>query len=102
MIIVDGSAYFRENNIQLNYSSGEILGEEIFYNGEAKNIFVESNHLIALECSWNKFKKKVKLLNNSLEQTINDLNSIYFFQGLKDDEDIANQYIGYEKYHFYY
>ena len=82
MIIVDGSAYFRENNIQLNYSSGEILGEEIFYGGEIKNIFVESNHLIALECSWNKFKEKIKLLNNSLDQTINDLNSIYFFSGL--------------------
>ena len=72
----------KDNNVKLSYSTNEILGEEIFYNGGAKNIYVESNHLIALECSWNKFKKKVKLLNNSLGQTINDLNSIYFFQGL--------------------
>ena len=27
---------------------------------------------------------------------------IYFFQGLKDDEEIGHQHIGYEKYHFYY
>ena len=82
IIIVNGTACMKENNVKLNYSSGEILGEEIFYNGEDKNIYVESNHLIALECSWNKFKQKIKLLNSSLEQTINDLNSIYFFQGL--------------------
>ena len=82
IIIVDGMACMKDNNVKISYSTNEILGEEIFYNGGAKNIYVESNHLIALECSWNKFKKKVKLLNNSLGQTINDLNSIYFFQGL--------------------
>ena len=82
MIIVDGLASMKENNIKLNYGSGEILGEEIFYDGELKNILVESNHLIVLECSWIKFKEKMKLLNSSLEETINDLNSIYFFQGL--------------------
>ena len=82
MIIVDGIAYMKENNIKLNFSSGEVLGEEIFYGGESKNIFVETNHLIALECSWNKFIEKIRLLNSSLEETINDLSSIYFFQGL--------------------
>ena len=82
MVIVYGRAYMKESNIKLNYSSGEILGEEIFYRGESKNIFVESNHLIALECTWDKLKKNLKLLNCSLEQAINDLYSIYFFQGL--------------------
>ena len=82
MIIVDGLAYMKENQIKLTYSNYEILGEEIFYGGESKNIFVESNHIIVLECSWNKLIGKIKLLNNSLEKTINDLNSIYFFYGL--------------------
>ena len=82
IIIVDGVAYMKENKIKLTYSNNEILGEEVFFGGESKNIFVESNHLIVLECPWNILIKKLKLLNNSLENTINDLNSIYFFYGL--------------------
>jgi hypothetical protein len=44
-----------------------------------------------------------KMLIDIITQFHGGLNDqIYFFQGLKDDEDIVNQYIGYEKYHFYY
>ena len=94
MIIVHGIAYSidKKTNIKKEYKTCEILGEELFYGGEIIDIFVESNHLIALECSWNKFKEKIKLLNCSLEEAINELNSIYFFHGLKLDKliNIAN------------
>lgn len=95
MIIVEGVAYIKEHNAKLRFSTCEILGEELFYGGESKNIFVETNHLIALECSWNKFKEKIKLLNCSLEQAIYDLKSIYFFSGLNLSKliDIANNII---------
>ena len=95
MIIVEGVAYIKEHNVKLRFSTCEILGEELFYGGESKNIFVESNHLIALECSWNKFKEKIKLLNCSLEQAIYELKSIYFFNGLNLSKliDIANNII---------
>ena len=95
MIIVEGVAYIKEHNAKLRFSTCEILGEELFYGGESKNIFVESNHLIALECSWNKFKEKIKLLNCSLEQAIYNLKSIYFFNGLNLSKliDIANNII---------
>ena len=94
MIIVYGVAYGNEKNIniKIEYSTCDILGEELFYGGEVKDIFVESNHLIALECTWNKFVEKIKLLNCSLEEAINELNSIYFFHGLSLDKliNIAN------------
>ena len=96
MIIVEGVAYMKDqNNLKLRYSTCEILGEELFYEGESRNIYVESNHLIALECSWNKFKEKIKLLNCSLEQAINELQSIYFFQNLNISKliNIANNII---------
>ena len=96
MIIVEGVAYMKDqNNLKLRYSTCEILGEELFYEGESRNIYVESNHLIALECSWNKFKEKIKLLNCSLEQAINELKSIYFFQNLNISKliNIANNII---------
>jgi hypothetical protein len=96
MIIVEGVAYMKDqNNIKIRYSTCEILGEELFYEGESKNIYVESNHLIALECSWNKFKEKIKLLNCSLKQAIDELKSIYFFQGLNLSKliNIANNII---------
>ena len=92
MIIVYGVAYSYEKNIKILYPACEILGEELFYGGEVKDILVESNHLITLECSWSKFKEKIKLLNCSLEEAINELNSIYFFNGLSLDKliNIAN------------
>ena len=44
-----------------------------------------------------------KMLIDIITQFHAGLNDqIYFFQGLKDDEEIAPQHIGYEKYHFYY
>ena len=44
-----------------------------------------------------------KMLIDIITQFHGGLNDqIYFFQGLKDDEEIGHQHIGYEKYHFYY
>ena len=44
-----------------------------------------------------------KMLIDIITQFHGGLNDqIYFFQGLKDDEEVGSEHIGYEKYHFYY
>ena len=44
-----------------------------------------------------------KMLIDIVTQFHGGLNDqIYFFQGLKDDEDLVSQHIGYEKYRYYY
>ena len=84
IIIVEGQACMYTNNgkNQTLLASCQIIGEELFLGLESKNIIVESNHLITLECSWDIFKEKVNLMGNSLEKTINNLSFIYFFQEL--------------------
>ena len=84
IIIVEGRACAYTNNGQdRNYLvSCQIIGEELFLGEESKNIIVESNHLITLECNWDSFKQKLLLMNIPLEKCINELNSIYFFKNL--------------------
>ena len=71
--------------------SCQIIGEELLLGEESKNIIVESNHLISLECSWDTFKEKMNIMNTSLENCINELNTITFFKGLSINKliDIA-------------
>ena len=66
---------------------------------EQKNIIVESNHLISLECDWDNLKPKINFNGNSLERWINNLNYIYFFRGISIYKyiDIVNN-IKIEKY----
>ena len=82
MIIVHGMLSSDDNRSKQKFSEYEILGEEMFYTGQIYSYTVESNHLIVLESSWNIFKDNVKLLNSSLEETVNDLNTIHFFHNL--------------------
>ena len=84
IIIVEGQACAYSNNGQdKNYLvSCQVIGEELLLSEESKNIIVESNHLISLECSWDSFKEKMNLMNTSLENCINELNQITFFKGL--------------------
>ena len=84
IIIVEGQALAYSNNGQEKniMVPCQIIGEELFLGEESKNIIVESNHLISLECSWDIFKEKMTLMNTSLENCINELNSISFFKGL--------------------
>ena len=101
IIIVEGQACAYSNNGQdKNYLvSCQIIGEELLLGEESKNIIVESNHLISLECSWDSFKEKMNIMNMSLENCINELNTITFFKGLSIYKliDIAKN-IAIEKY----
>ncbi len=48
-------------------------------------------------------QKFAKMLIDIITQFHRGLNDqIYFFQRLKDDEEVGSEHIGYEKYHFYY
>ena len=84
IIIVEGQACVYSNNGEEKniLVSCQVIGEELFLCEESKNIIVESNHLISLECSWDSFKEKLFIMNTSLENCINELSSILFFKGL--------------------
>ena len=84
IIIIEGQACIYDNNEQEKniIAPGQIIGENILLGEEDKNIIVESNHLISLECSWDIFKSKVNYFGNTLNKWIVNLNSIYFFRGL--------------------
>ena len=84
IIIVEGQACAYSNNGQEKnmLCSCQIIGEELFLGEEQKNIIVESNHLITLECTWDAFKDKAQILGTSLGNCINELNSFFFFKGL--------------------
>ena len=84
IIIVEGQACAYSNNGQEKniLVSCQIIGEELFTGEESKNIIVESNHLISLECFWDVFKEKATLMDTSLENCIKELNSFILFRGL--------------------
>ena len=84
IIIVEGHACAYTNNGEEKnlIAPCQIIGEELLLGEEPKNIIVESNHLISLECSWDSFKEKVLLMDNSLDECINELNAFYFFKNL--------------------
>ena len=101
IIIIEGQAcIYHENQEEKNIiAPGQIIGEEIILGEEQKNIIVESNHLISLECDWDNLKPKINFNGNSLERWINNLNYIYFFRGISIYKyiDIVNN-IKIEKY----
>jgi len=80
IIIIEGQAcIYHENQEEKNIiAPGQIIGEEIILGEEQKNIIVESNHLISLECDWDNLKPKINFNGNSLERWINNLNYIFF------------------------
>ena len=84
VIIIEGQAHTEDSsgNIKIMVTAGQIIGEELFYNIEQKNYVVESNHLIALECYWDLFLEKTEMFGRSINKIIDDLTSIYFFNGL--------------------
>ena len=83
IIIIEGQACIYCSNEEKNIvAPGQMIGEGIILGEEQKNIIVESNHLITLECPWDLFKEKINFIGNTLEKWINILNSIYFFRGL--------------------
>ena len=84
IIIVEGQACAYNNNGQEKniLVPCQIIGEELLFGEESKNIIVESNHLITLECSWDSLKENVNIMQTTLESCIKELNSIYFFKGL--------------------
>ena len=84
LIIIEGKAYTEEGNgtKKLIHNSGQILGEELFYNFEQKNYIVESNHMICLECDMEDFLDKTQIFGKNLNKLINELNKIYFFNGM--------------------
>jgi hypothetical protein len=69
IIIVEGHACAYTNNGEEKnlIAPCQIIGEELLLGEEPKNIIVESNHLISLECSWDSFKEKVLLMDTSLD-----------------------------------
>ena len=106
IIIIEGKAGTEEGNgnngnKKLVVTSGQIIGEELFYNLEQKNYIVESNHLIALECNWDLFLEKTEMFGRTINQIEADLSSIYFFHGLHLSKlmEISNNItkISYEK-----
>ena len=84
IIIVEGQACVYSNNGQEKsiLVPCQIIGEELLFGEESKNIIVESNHLISLECSWDSLKEKINIMQTTLENCIKELNSISFFKGL--------------------
>ena len=83
IIIIEGQAcIYNSNEEKIIIAPSQIIGEGVILGEEQKNIIVESNHLISLECSWDIFKEKINFIGNTLEKWINSLNSIYFFRGL--------------------
>ena len=84
IIIIEGQAciYGSSEQEKKILPPGDMVGEEIILGEEQKNIIVESNHLIALECFWDAFKSKINFMKNTLDKWINNLYSIYFFRGL--------------------
>ena len=84
LIIVEGYASIEEENSDKKSmaTSGQIIGEELFYNVEQNNYIVESNHLISLECNFDTFLEKTEIFGRTISQIIDELTSIYFFNGL--------------------
>ena len=84
IIIIEGQAciYGSSEQEKKILSPGDMVGEELILGEEQKNIIVESNHLITLECFWDAFKSKINFIKNTLDKWINNLYSIYFFRGL--------------------
>ena len=84
IIIIEGQAsiYYGNGPEKNIIAPSQIIGETIILGEEQKNIIVESNHLISLECSWDIFKENINFMGNTLIKWINNLNSIYFFRGL--------------------
>ena len=84
IIIVEGQACAYSNNGRDKniIVPCQIIGEELLLGENSKNIIVESNHLISLECSWDSFLEKVQLMGMSLENCLIELNSLTFFKGL--------------------
>jgi CRP-like cAMP-binding protein len=79
IIIVEGQACIYCGNEEKNIiAPGQIIGEGIILGEEQKNVIVESNHLISLECPWDVFKEKINFIGNTLEKWINHLHSIHF------------------------
>ena len=94
VIIVEGQASTEEGSgsKKIMITSGQIIGEELFNNLEQKTFTVDSNHLIALETTWDTFIEKTEMFGKTIKQIINDLTSIYFFNGLSVSKliDISN------------
>ena len=83
IIIVEGQACIYCGNEEKNIiAPGQIIGEGIILGEEQKNVIVESNHLISLECPWDVFKEKINFIGNTLDKWINYLLSIHFLRGL--------------------
>ena len=84
VIIIEGQASTEEDNgnKKIMITTGQIIGEELFYNIEQKNYIVETNHLISLECNWESFLERAEMFGKTLNQIIDELTSIYFFNGL--------------------
>jgi len=84
-VVVFGNAYNEEENNDKKklISNDVIIGEELFKNKEQNNYIVESNHLIMLECNFDTFLEKIEIFGTTIKQLVNELTSIYFFNGLK-------------------
>ena len=84
IIIIEGQAciYYGNEQEKNILAPSQVIGEGIILGEEQKNIIVESNHLIALECNWDILKAKINFMGSPLDNWINNLHSIYFFRGL--------------------
>ena len=100
-IILMGEAYYEEENKEIKenkennnednkdktkkilITNDTIIGAELFENKEQKYYSVESNHLIMLECDYDTFLEKIEIFGTTIKQLVNELTSIYFFNGLK-------------------
>ena len=95
-IILMGDAYYEEENKENNnnednksktkkilITNDTIIGAELFENNEQKVYSVDSNHLIMLECDFDIFLEKIEIFGTTIKQLVNELTSIYFFNGLK-------------------
>ena len=78
-IIISGQIK-KDNEIILK--SGDILGEELLTDEYVGNAVVISNHLITIECEWDKFIEKIKIINKNLRVWIEKLRTLYLFQKL--------------------
>ena len=89
-IIVVGEAFYEEEKkekekIIKNKKSIKdinIIGDELFHGKEQMNYTVESNHLIILECSFETFLEKVEIFGTTISKLVDELTSLYFFNGL--------------------
>ena len=92
-IIITGNACYereiKENNEgkknekkKIILSNNAVIGEELFENKEEIIYTVDSNHLVLLECNFNTFLEKIEIFGTTINQIVNELNCIYFFNGL--------------------